>query len=45
MTSHNRRIMGLIALSGGLIFTTGCDTADQVWATIEFALRIVDVWV
>ncbi len=39
-----RRIMGLIVLSGGLAFTTGCDEANQIAATIELALRIVDVW-
>lgn len=39
-----RRITGLIALSGGLVFTTGCDEAGQIEATIELALRIVDVW-
>jgi len=39
-----RRIVGLIAMSTGLIFTTGCDEAGQIAATIELALRIVDVW-
>ena len=45
MRLYGRRIMGLLALTGGLVFTTGCDEAGQIAATIEFALRIVDVWV
>lgn len=40
-----RRIIGLLALSSGLVFTTGCDEeGGQIAATIELALRIVDVW-
>jgi hypothetical protein len=45
MTSRRRRIIGLLALSSGTVFASGCDVADQVLATIELALRIVDVWV
>jgi hypothetical protein len=45
MRSYGRQIMVLIALSAGLILTTGCDEAGQIAATIQLALRIVDVWV
>lgn len=45
MRVYGRRIMGLLALAGGLVFTTGCDEAGQIAATIQLALRIVDVWV
>jgi hypothetical protein len=44
MRFTSRRIVGLIAMSAGLIFATGCDEAGQIAATIELALRIVDVW-
>jgi hypothetical protein len=36
--------MGLCLLFGALLLATGCDEADQIGATIELALRIVDVW-
>lgn len=45
MRLYSRRIMGLLALAAGLVVTTGCDEAGQIAATIELALRIVDVWV
>ena len=45
MTPRRRRIIGLLALSSGTVFASGCDVADQILATIEFAFRIVDVWV
>jgi hypothetical protein len=35
----------LVALAGGTALASGCSVADQVLATIEFALRIVDIWV
>jgi hypothetical protein len=34
-----------VALASGLLLASGCSVADQVLATIEFAFRIVDVWV
>lgn len=39
-----RRMIGLGVLYGGLVFTTGCDEANQIASTVELALRIVDVW-
>ena len=45
MTAHRRRIAGLIAMSSGTLLASACDAADQVLATIEFALRITDIWV
>ena len=39
-----RQIIGMFLLSGVLLLATGCDEADQIGATIELALRIVDVW-
>lgn len=45
MEAQRRRIAGLIALSSGMVLATGCDVTDQVLATIEFAFRIVDIWV
>lgn len=46
MRSQPGRIAGLVALSSGLVLATGCDdVTDQILATIEFALRILDIWV
>ena len=38
-----RQIVGLSLLSGALLLAAGCDEADQIGATIELTLRIVDV--
>ena len=39
-----RQIVGMLLLSGVLLLATGCDETNQIGATIELALRIVDVW-
>lgn len=33
------------AALGGILLAGGCDVTESVLATIELALRIVDVWV
>jgi len=45
MSGRTLRIAALLVGSGGLVLATGCDVADEVLATIEAALRIVDIWV
>jgi hypothetical protein len=45
MKLQRRQIARLIALSSGMLLASGCDVADQVVATIQFAFRIIDVWV
>ncbi len=46
MTRAKRRwTLLLLALSGGMLLSGGCDVADAVLETIRLAFNIVDVWV
>ena len=45
MTSQRRRFAALIALSSAMVLASGCSVVDEILATIDFALRIADIWV
>jgi hypothetical protein len=40
-----KRSKMLALAGGGMLLAGGCHVGDSVLATIELALRIVDVWV
>jgi|GEM_PF-3806673 len=44
MRAGFRRITALALTALGLTFASGCDYGGEIGATIELALRIVDVW-